>query len=113
MSSVKVEAAATNAVRNLINLSNSMTSDEIKEGDRGVSFDGCIPIYLKNKIKKENFCNKIDIQVKGRSVKKISSAEHLKFSMGLSDIKNYKNILKVTYYHLFFSLLIFLLKESN
>ena len=59
MSSVKVEAAATNAVRNLINLSNSMTSDEIKEGDRGVSFDGCIPIYLKNKIKKENFCNKI------------------------------------------------------
>lgn len=92
MSSVKVEAAATNAVRNLINLSNSMTSDEIKEGDRGVSFDGCIPIYLKNKIKKENFCNKIDIQVKGRSVKKISSAQHLKFSMGLSDIKNYKNI---------------------
>ena len=92
MSSVKVEAAATNAVRNLINLSNSMTSDEIKEGDRGVSFDGCIPIYLKNKIKKNNFCNKVDIQVKGRSVKKLSSAEHLKFSMTLSDIKNYKNV---------------------
>lgn len=92
MGSVKVEAAATNAVRNLINLSNSMTSDEIKEGDRGVSFDGCIPIYLKNKIKKNNFCNKVDIQVKGRSVKKLSSSEHLKFSMTWPDIKNYKNV---------------------
>ena len=84
MSSVKVEAAAINAVRNLINLSNSMTSDEIKEGEKGVSFDGCIPIYLKNSVKKENFCNKIDIQVKGRS--------DIKFSMDLSDIHNYKNV---------------------
>ena len=92
MSGVKVESAATNAVRNLINLSNSMTSDEVKEGDRGVSFDGFIPIYLENKIKKENFCNKIDIQVKGRSVKKLSSAENLKFSMDLSDIRNYKSV---------------------
>ena len=55
MSSVKVEATAINAVRNLINLSNSMTSDEIKEGEKGVSFDGGIPIYLKNSV---NFCNK-------------------------------------------------------
>ena len=92
MSGVKVEAAATNAVRNLINLSNSMTSDEVKEGDRGVSFDGFIPIYLENKIKKENFCNKIDIQVKGRSVENLSSAEKVKFAMDLSDIRNYKSV---------------------
>ena len=32
-----------------------MTSDEIKEGEKGVSFDGGIPIYLKNSV---NFCNK-------------------------------------------------------
>lgn len=92
MSSVKVEAAAINAVRNLINLSNSMTSDEIKEGDREVSFDGCIPIYLNSVVKKDNFCNKIDIQVKGRSVNNLSSAENLKFSMSQTDINNYKNV---------------------
>lgn len=92
MSNVKVEAAATNAVRNLINLSDSMTSDEIKEGDRGVSFDGSIPLYLDSKIKKENFCNKIDIQVKGRSVDNLSTAETHKFSMDASDIQNYKNV---------------------
>ncbi len=92
MSNVKIEATAINAVRNLINLSNCMTSDEIKEGDRGVSFDGCIPIYMNSKITKENFNNKIDIQVKGRSVKKLSLAKQLNFSMSLSDIKNYKNV---------------------
>ena len=54
MSSVKVKTA-TNTVRNLINLSNSMTSDKVKEGDRGVLFDGCISIYLESKIKKEKF----------------------------------------------------------
>lgn len=92
MSNVKIEATAINAVRNLINLSNCMTSDEIKEGDRGVSFDGCIPIYMNSKITKENFNNKIDIQVKGRSVKKLSLAKQLNFSISLSDIKNYKNV---------------------
>ena len=92
MSRIKVETAATNAVRNLINLSNSMTSDEIKEGDRGISFDGYVPIYLKNDIKKENFYNKVDIQVKGRSVEKLSSAKQLRFSMSLNDVKNYKNV---------------------
>lgn len=92
MSRIKVETAATNAVRNLINLSNCMTSDEIKEGDRGISFDGYVPIYLKNDIKKENFYNKVDIQVKGRSVEKLSSAKQLRFSMSLNDVKNYKNV---------------------
>lgn len=92
MSSVKVESAAIDAVRNLINLSNCMTANEIKEGDKSISFDGYIPIYLNDEIKKENFYNKIDIQVKGRSVDDISSANELKFSMEITDIKNYKKV---------------------
>lgn len=49
MSSIKVEEAAVNAVKKLINLSDYMTSDEIKDGEKGVSFDEYIPLYIKKR----------------------------------------------------------------
>ena len=88
MSSIKVEEAAVNAVKNLINLSDYMTSDEIKDGEKGVSFDGCIPLYIK----KDSFYNKIDIQVKGRSVKELSKAKKISFSIEKSHLKNFKQV---------------------
>ncbi len=92
MSSIKVEEAAINAVKNLINLSDYMTSDEIKDGEKGVSFDGCIPLYIKEDLKKESFYNKIDIQVKGRSVKELSNAKNGNFSIEKSHLKNFKQV---------------------
>lgn len=92
VSSKKTEEKAISVVRSLIDNSELMTADEIKEGDKGVSLDGCIPLYTKDDLLKKNFHNKIDIQVKGRTVKQISTANNVKFAMDYYDVINYRKI---------------------
>lgn len=92
MNNIKIESRAIDEVRKLINNSDIMTSEEIQEGDKAISLDGFIPIYFNKNIKKENFHNKIDIQVKGRTVQQLSNSNRLNFSMDKKDIINYKKI---------------------
>ena len=61
----------------------------IPKGDKGISWDGHITVFDGKGRTKNNFEYNINVQVKGRIVKKIKKG-NTKFSIEKSDLVNYQ-----------------------
>lgn len=68
LSNSKIERLAVAAIRNEAIRPNSFIVPEIPEGDKGISFDGELTIFIDATEKIESFLGKVPIQVKGTQV---------------------------------------------
>ncbi|MCM3099865.1 DUF4365 domain-containing protein [Priestia megaterium] len=64
----------------------------VQWGDKGVSFDGDIEVYINKNIKKSNLIDKVPIQVKGTTIQKtILQKDKIKHPVAKEDIEVYYN----------------------
>lgn len=88
MENDQIEELAVNIIENEI-LKYSDLKSNITKGDKGISWDGYITIFDGKGRGKDNFEYKIDVQVKGRMVKKIQKG-NTKFSIERAHLINYQ-----------------------
>ena len=88
MENDQIEELAVNIIENEI-LKYSDLKSNITKGDKGISWDGYITIFDGKGRGKDNFEYKIDVQVKGRMVKKIKKG-NIKFSIERAHLINYQ-----------------------
>lgn len=91
-SSKKTEKRAITYIESMLN-SIDFLDYEIKSEDTGVSWDGYIDLLKSSDIeKKENFIDRLPIQVKGRTHYSKKFQRKIKFDIDISDLKNYKKL---------------------
>ncbi|WP_310832306.1 hypothetical protein [Paenibacillus pedocola] len=90
LNSNQIERFAIKAVNDEANLPFSGLVPDLKEGDKGVSFDGEITVFLDHTERVEAFSGKVPVQVKGKEVSNFSGNTRT-FSLPL---KHYKNFYK-------------------
>lgn len=88
MENDQIEELAVNIIENEILKYSDLKSD-ITKGDKGISWDGYITVFDGKGRGKDNFEYKIDVQVKGRMVKKIQKG-NTKFSIEKAHLINYQ-----------------------
>ena len=88
MENDQIEELAVNIIENEI-LKYSDLKSNITKGDKGISWDGYITVFDGKGRGKDNFEYKIDVQVKGRIVKKIQKG-NTKFPIEKSHLINYQ-----------------------
>ncbi|WP_233184923.1 DUF4365 domain-containing protein [Paenibacillus sonchi] len=88
LNSNKIERLSIKAIKDVADHPFSGLVTDIKEGDKGVSFDGEITIFLNTTEQVESFLGKVLIQVKGKEVKEFSGNTR-KFPLSLKHYKNY------------------------
>jgi len=69
----------------------TLLEPSIPIGDKGVSFDGHISVYIDNSLKKSSLVGRVPVQVKGKAVKKLSSLQTKYSKLELDDLRNYYN----------------------
>jgi hypothetical protein len=84
----QIEELAVNIIEHEI-LKYSDLKSNITKGDKGISWDGYITVFDGKGRGKDNFEYKIDVQVKGRIVKKIQKG-NTKFSIEKAHLINYQ-----------------------
>lgn len=87
--SANVEEIAVGAVKEAIARSEFMKPN-IVTNDKFESWDGTISLYSNNKCRKCDLIDRIDVQVKGKTVKKFHE-NSWKYSMEIADLNNYFN----------------------
>lgn len=88
MENDQIEELAVNIIEHEI-LKYSDLKSNITKGDKGISWDGYITVFDGKGRGKDNFEYKIDVQVKGRMVKKIQKG-NTKFSIEKAHLINYQ-----------------------
>lgn len=88
LNSNQIERLAIKAVNDEANIPFSGLVPDLKEGDKGVSFDGEITVFLDHTERVEAFSGKIPVQVKGKEVVNFSGNTRT-FSLPLKHYKNY------------------------
>ncbi|MGE6415609.1 hypothetical protein ACQKDD_15695 [Planococcus kocurii] len=87
-SSSTTEQAAVHYIHGLILKNGTKLSSAITVNDKGVSFDGHINVFKSPAFKAADYLGMVPVQVKGKSVKKISPFQAT-FPVKLVDLKNY------------------------
>ncbi|MCM1364104.1 MAG: DUF4365 domain-containing protein [Faecalibacterium sp.] len=82
-----IEQLATSAIESCISKVDKLKAF-VGSNEKGPSFDGYIGMFSSNNFSKTNF-KRINIQVKGKLVKKIP--EKAKFPISIADLNNYRN----------------------
>lgn len=90
MSNGKIERQAVMAVKAKANEPSSYLIANIPEGDKGISFDGSIDVFIDDSEKTESLLGSIPVQVKGTHVKKFSEGIR-SYSLKLSHYQNFYN----------------------
>lgn len=102
----KIEDRALSALQNIINNHNTM-GNKFNSMDKEMSWDGYITIFIKNNgdQSKENFDDKIPVQIKGHidSNNKYLSKKQINYSVKLSDLEVYFRDRGVMYFLIFMS----------
>ncbi|WP_346836032.1 hypothetical protein [Paenibacillus polymyxa] len=88
LNSNQIERLAVDAVKTESNRPYSGLVADIKEGDKGVSFDGDITVFIDHTEKVEAFLGKVQVQIKGKEVSRLSGNTRT-FPLSLKHIKNY------------------------
>ncbi|WP_223821880.1 hypothetical protein [Paenibacillus peoriae] len=88
LNSNQIERLAVDAVKKEANRPFSGLVADIKEGDKGVSFDGDITVFIDNTETVEAFLGKVQVQIKGKEVSRLSGNTRT-FPLSLKHIKNY------------------------
>lgn len=91
ISSTKTEKRAINKIEELID-SLEYLDHHLKDGDKGISWDGYISLYHGNIDNKKNWDGDIYVQVKGRTTHLKSLSNNWQFDVDKSDLENYNKI---------------------
>ena len=87
-SSSTTEHAAVFHVNGLIIKQGTKLESAITVNDKGVSFDGHINVFKTAVFKKADYLGMVPVQVKGKSVRKLSPFQST-FPVKLDDLRNY------------------------
>ena len=81
-------------------LNSSHLYPKFKEDDKGLSWDGHIEVYSREKGKKSDFVGKCEVQIKGHEVFDISEMrkKKIQFGVNLEDLRIYQNNGGVLYF---------------
>ena len=92
MNSSKIESRAVRYVNEIIDNCSLLSSNDIKEGDKEISWDGFVKIFNSERHTKDNLLGRVFVQIKGKVV---SDAElfkdNISYPAEISDLKNYQN----------------------
>ncbi|MDC0764907.1 DUF4365 domain-containing protein [Brevibacillus sp. AG] len=90
LSNGKIERLAVQAIKHEANKPGSFLIASIPEGDKGVSFDGSIDVFIDDSETVESLIGSVPIQVKGNQVEEFSGNKRT-FSLKVSHYQNYYN----------------------
>ncbi|WP_126429977.1 DUF4365 domain-containing protein [Brevibacillus marinus] len=88
MSNGKIERIAVSAVEAEANKPSVYLIPNIPTGDKGISFDGQIDVFVDDSGRTESFVGSVPVQVKGKGVKKFTEGK-ISYSLNLSHFKNF------------------------
>lgn len=99
MDSERIENLAIIALENILYKSDLIQAD-IRRNDKIPCWDGTVYLYSKPGKHKDDILGKCDIQIKGKVTKntKVLKRDHLKYSVELTDLRNYWNTGGVLYF---------------
>jgi len=88
LSKKKIEILAVSAVVNEAIKPSSYLTPDIPVGDKGISLDGKIEVFIDDSEKTESLMGHVPVQLKGTQVKEFSQ-DKISFSLKLSHYRNY------------------------
>lgn len=92
MDSSKIEGKAVRYVKEILDDCPLLSSNDIKEGDKEISWDGNVKIFNSERHAKDNLLGRVFVQVKGKDVAdKDLSKDLIAYPANVSDLNNYQN----------------------
>lgn len=91
MDTKKIELNSILKLRSDLERCNEVITD-IPDNDRTPSWDGAIYLYNSSAIEKKNLLGMIQVQVKGKHVKKIHIKDEISYSVAVSDLINFRGV---------------------
>lgn len=91
LDSNNIERMAIHKIESFINVPFTCLQSNISKGDKGdkgVSFDGTIDVFISHQQNKANLIGNVPVQSKGKTVKKLSNKSY-NFAVDTSDLHNY------------------------
>ncbi|GAA0135364.1 DUF4365 domain-containing protein [Paenibacillus sp. YSY-4.3] len=88
LSKTTIERLAVHAIRNEVNKPPYLLRADITEGDKGISFDGEINVFIDDSEKAESFYGSVPVQVKGTNVESFSN-DKVNLRLKIAHYKNY------------------------
>ena len=86
-----IELRAINAVRDYFELSEFITP-HLSEADKGIAWDGFLYVYNDPKKDKDHFVGKVDVQSKGKEMKKSFKEKNFSFPIETAHLKTYQRV---------------------
>lgn len=92
MDSSKIEGKAVRYVKEILDDCPLLSSNDIKEGDKEISWDGNVKIFNSERHAKDNLLGRVFVQVKGKVVAdKDLTKDFISYPANVSDLNNYHN----------------------
>lgn len=92
MNSSKIEGGAVRYVKDVLDNCTLLSSSDIKEGDKEISWDGDVKIYKSERHAKDNLLGRVFVQIKGKKVNDGNLFnENISYPAEVSDLNNYQN----------------------
>lgn len=92
MDSSKIEGKAVRYVKEILDDCPLLSSNDIKEGDKEISWDGNVKIFNSERHAKDNLLGRVFVQVKGKVVAdKDLTKDFISYPANVSDLNNYQN----------------------
>lgn len=92
MNSSKIEGSAVRYVKDVLDNCTLLSSSDINEGDKEISWDGNVKIFNSERHAKDNLLGRVFVQVKGKVVAdKDLTKDFISYPANVSDLNNYQN----------------------
>lgn len=92
MNSSKIEGSAVRYVKDVLDNCTLLSSSDINEGDKEISWDGDVKIYKSERHAKDNLLGRVFVQVKGKVVvDEDLTRDLITYPANVSDLNNYQN----------------------
>ena len=92
MNSSKIEGSAVSCVKDVLDNCTLLSSSDINEGDKEISWDGDVKIYKSERHAKDNLLGRVFVQVKGKVVvDEDLTRDLITYPANVSDLNNYQN----------------------
>lgn len=92
MDSSKIEGKAVRYVKEILDDCPLLSSSDVKEGDKEISWDGFVKIYKSEQLTKDNLLGRVFVQIKGQIVNETElTKEYISYQATVADLNNYLN----------------------
>ena len=91
MDSTKIEGKAVRYVKEILDDCPLLSSSDIKDGDKEISWDGFVKIFNSEQHTKDNLLGRVFVQIKGKKVNDTDLInENISYAAEVSDLHNYQ-----------------------